>query len=339
MRRIDVKFSSNRLDEAPTLSTSTPIPPLRTTLGRVSTALFLLLVTSNAARAGSVPEPATVQSLLSAISQNPDYYGPSSGMDRKTTLAVELGEAALPQLESRLDKATNDQERESLGTAIAYIGGPSAITSLKAASLRGSSLEVKNRLAFVIPSAPSAELTVLLEKYLEGPHTGTQWPLIVQAAYSLGVMRAHGAVPALRATADQHEQYSTFASSAARDALAWIAGPDTTVRILAKGPNDDLLGAIVSAGIPTINRSSFWCESSAHRSWSRTRRTWTLKSGCSHGSEPTLGIDVFRSSDGQRAVVSIGFSLGPKDGAGYNYLLRKQGDHWVVTGLEFTWVA
>src|SRR5262249_30750366 len=151
------------------------------------------------------------------------------------------------------------------------------------------------------------------------------------SAYSLGVMRAHDAVPALRANADEPEQNSTFASGAARDALDWISGPAVSVRILAKGPNDDLLKAILSSGVPTINRRSAWCGSSAQRSWTRTERTWTLKSGCSREKEPAVGPDVFRSSDGQRAIAAIGFVLGPKDGAGYNCLLRKQGDHWVVT--------
>lgn len=300
--------------------------------------LVLLTIIPGTSVAGTAPEPASVQALLKSIAENPNYFDPNQ-VDRKISLAVELGKAALPQLESRLEKASSDQEREALGTAIAYIGGTSAISSLRAAVQHSSSLQLKDRVAFAIPSEPSKELTDLLLTYLQGPHLGDGWPLIVQSAYSLGIMRTRDAVTALRATADQHEKYSTFASSAARDALDWIAGPDVTVKFLASAQNDDLLQAVLSSGVPTINRRSSWCELSAGRSWKKVQRSWIVEPGCSHGKEPTIGFDAFRSSDGTRAVVAIGFHLGPLDGAGYNYLLQKRGDQWVVTGLEFTWVS
>jgi hypothetical protein len=312
--------------------------PLRVVSGMAWAALFLLTIISGTSLGGAAPERASVQSLLKSIAENPDYFS-HNHIDTKISLAVELGKAALPQLEARLEKANNDQEREALGAAIAYIGGASAISSLKAAVERSSSLQLKDRVAFAIPSEPSKELIDLLESYLQGPHLGDSWPVIVQSAYSLGIMRAREAVPVLRATADQHENYSTFASGAARDAIDWVAGPDVTVKFLASSPNDDLLQAVLSSGVPTINRRSAWCERSAGRSWNRVQRSWIVEPGCSHGKEPTIGFDAFRSSDGMRAVVAIGFHLGPLDGAGYNYLLEKRGDQWVVTGLEFTWVS
>lgn len=312
--------------------------PIRAVSAIARTALLLLMIFSGAAVGGAAPDRPSVQSLLKAISENPDYFDPNK-VDRKIKLAVELGNVALPQLVSRLEKASSDHEREGFATAIAYIGGASAISSLKAAALRSSSRQLKGRFAFAIPSAPSRELIDLLESYLQGPHLGESWPLIVQSAYSLGILRARAAVPALHAAADEREKYATFASGAARDALDWIAGPDVSVKFLASSPNDDLLQAVLSSGVPTINRRSSWCERSAGRSWKRVQGNWIVEAGCSRGKEPTVDFDAFRASDGMRAVVAVGFHLGRLDGAGYNYLLQKRGDQWTVTGLEFTWVS
>ncbi len=277
-----------------------------------------------------------MQSLLSAISGNAEHFDPTRKLDRTPELAVELGDSALPELESRLEKTESDRERLGLGTAIAYIGGKSAVRSLETAVKRAPSPQLTRRFAFAIPSAPSSEFVSILEAYLRGPHIGGDWPLIVQAAHSLGIMRAQAAVPALLAAANEG---GGFASEAARDALDWIGGPDVSVKFLAPGPNDDLLQAILASGVPEINRLSSWCERSAGRKWQRAQRTWIVGSACSSAKQPTIGFGAFRSSDGRRAIVTIGFYLGPLDAAGYTYLLRNSGDQWAVTGLEFSWVS
>jgi hypothetical protein len=305
--------------------------------GVLGTALVVLLALSSAAIRGAVSDPGSVQSLLNAISQDGNYFDPNRKPNYEIELAVELGDSALPELESRLERTNTDRERLGLGTAITYIGGASAVRSLETAVKRSPSPQLKGRFAFAIPSAPSSDFIPVLEAYLQGPHIGGDWPLIVQAAHSLGIMRAQAAVPALLAAANEG---GGFASEAARDALDWIGGPDVSVKFLVPGPNDDLLQAILASGVPEINRRSSWCEGSAGRKWKRAQRTWIVGSACSSAKQPTIGFDAFRSSDGSRAIVTIGFYLGPLDAAGYRYLLlRKSDNQWAVTGLEFSWVS
>ena len=52
-----------------------------------------------------------------------------------------------------------------------------------------------------------------------------------------------------------------------------------------------------------------------------------------------MSIDIYRSSDGERAIVAIGFTRGPKNGEGFNYVLSKRANGWQVTGLQPTWIS
>jgi hypothetical protein len=282
---------------------------------------------------------ASVQALLSAISEGPGVD--QEKLSREIKLAIELGDSALPALGGRLEKANGDDEYKRIGDAIAYIGGSSAVGILQTNALRSPSITTQSILAFAAPSDPSEDLITTLVGYLDAPHLGDRWFPIVQSAYSLGIMRVRSALPALQVAADEPSSESSFASSAAQQAIAWINGPDATIGFLLTSSNDDLLRAIVASGLPTLDRRSLWCEQSKpRRTWRKVRESWIVEPGCRRRSNtPSIFLDSYRSSDGTRAVISIGFSLGMKDGAGYNFVLHRRGDQWQVIGLQPIWVA
>jgi hypothetical protein len=282
---------------------------------------------------------ASAQALLSAISEGPGVDQEKLG--REIKLAVELGDSVLPALDGRLEKVNGEDEYRRIGYAIAYIGGSSAVSSLQANAFRSPSVTTKALLAFSAPSAPSEDLITTLVSYLDAPHLGDSWIAIVQSAYSLGIMRVRSALPALQAAADEPPGKSSFASSAAKQAISWINGPNAIIKFLVSSSNDDLLRAIVASGLPTLDRRSLWCEhSKPRRTWRKERESWIVEPGCRRRSNtPSIYLDAFRSSDGTRAVISVGFSLGMKDGAGYNFVLHRRGDQWQVVGLQPKWVA
>jgi hypothetical protein len=289
---------------------------------------------------GAAADGARTKALLDALSTDPVWSDDGPTLSSHTKLAVELGEPAIQALTNRLGSATGDESQRT-ANAIAYIGGPRAVQVLRNDALRSPSASTKALLAFAVPSAPSQELRQTLIGYLKGPHIGSTWFPIVQSAYSLGIMRDRSAITALHAAATVPGGYGTFASTAAQQALDWIGGTNPTIAFALKGPSDDLLEAIIAAGLPGLSRSSSWCErSSPSRAWHKTGEAWTVESGCASRAEtPEMSVDSYRSSDGKRAVVAIGFRLGPKDGIGYNYVLRHEGDHWLVVGLQPMWVS
>lgn len=120
-----------------------------------------------------------------------------------------------------------------------------------------------------------------------------------------------------------------------------MIGPQLKVLFVTSSPNDNLLQAIFAAGVPELAHPTVWCQSSTpRRSWQIAHGVLTVKAGCPAGSNhAAVSIDVYRSSDGERALVAIGFSRGPKNGEGFNYILTKHASGWQVIGLQPTWVS
>lgn len=307
---------------------------------RLATSMIAAVSMLTASLGTAGPERASVSALLSAISTDADYSDSDMDISPHVKLAVELGDSAIPALARRLDTARGE-ERQRVETAIAYIGGTRAVRLLQQQVSLSPSAPTKGLLSFAVPSAPTTELSTTLISFLKGPHFGSDWFPIEQSAYSLGVMRERSAIAALRAAAQTENEPSNFASSAAKEALAWIQGSPVRIRFLVLSSDDDLLRSIVASGLPSLGRSTSWCENdSVSRTWQKTSSGWVVKGGCLvDPNTPEISFSGYRSSDGRRAVVAVAFSLGPKDGAGYNYVLRRYGTHWKVVGLQPTWVS
>jgi hypothetical protein len=283
------------------------------------------------------PDAERQMALLTAISEDDGMSDYQGTLSRHAKLAVEMGAAAIPVLADRMQRTRNAGERINLENSIAYIGGPQAVAVLEQETQTRPTPIAQMIFAFSIPSAPSGALNKVLIQYLNGPQTGTEWSSIQQAAYSLGIMRVRAAVPALQSAATKPGGGGT----AAREALHWMARPGLRARFQASTPNDDLLQAILAAGLPDISRSDSWCESHAkQRNWKKTPEVWIVRSGCPVGpAGHDLSVDAFNSPDGTRAIVAIGMKLGPNDGVGFTYLLRRVGRSWKVVGLQPTWVS
>jgi hypothetical protein len=53
-------------------------------------------------------------------------------------------------------------------------------------------------------------------------------------------------------------------------------------------------------------------------------------------------MDVSRvgfDADGQQALAYVGFSVGPLAGAGFCYVLVRQGDRWTIIGSSMVWIS
>lgn len=304
----------------------------------------ILLAAGLALSCHSLSEAASTEdgvgALVEAIAKDPPWAD-FEGLSRHSKLAIELGDSAIPALERRLNAAHNPDERLRIAITIAYIGGKKAVSILQRDAARSPSVSAKTAFALAVPSAPSTESSAILISYLEGPQIGSGWPPIVQSAYSLGIMRDRAAIPSLQAAATKKEGYGTFAASASRDAIDWITGAQLKVLFLTSSPDDNLLQAIFAAGVPELAHPAVWCQSSTpRRSWQIAQGVLTVKAGCPAGSNhAAVSIDVYRSSDGERALVAIGFSRGPKNGEGFNYILTKLASGWQVIGLQPTWVS
>jgi hypothetical protein len=292
---------------------------------RLTTAPVWLALTCLVGQSQAAP---TVDDLIKAITSD----------QAVATLATELGEAAVPMLIRRLKSATTDEDRRSTATALAYIGGHAAVEALEQRVTITPASWAKMPLYFAATSAPSRKLVAALISGLEGPHYGDEWPEMVAAAYSLGIMREKEAVPELQKSANIDKG---FASEAARYALEWIRNPAPTVSIHAPAANDDLVRALIQAGLPAPSRFTNLCEGvTPPRTWKQADGGWVIDPGCtSESRKRQVTMTTYRSTDGLRAIVSIGFVFGPLDGVGYDYVLRKVGKAWVVTGLLFTWVS
>jgi hypothetical protein len=178
-----------------------------------------------------------------------------------------------------------------------------------------------------------AMLTRFLAKDPEDEHE-----IIVAAAYSLGLLRAGEAVPGLRNLAQGSPNRDT--TDVAKLALRWIERGFWTIR---SQPNDDrqrILAAVLKVGIPDENYEYFFDEMGGGF-WRYGPTGWTFSSGepLDQSSSGPEVDDIFLSSDGSRAFVSLSIHCGLRCGAGYGYSLRKDGGEWKVQMLMMLWIA
>ena len=78
-------------------------------------------------------------------------------------------------------------------------------------------------------------------------------------------------------------------------------------------------------------RGGFWKFDSSGWKFDKNRPEGEISAG--------LSFDTFISSDGARALVSVGFYCGQLCGNGYDYVLHKDGNEWKVQAMKSTWVS
>jgi hypothetical protein len=274
---------------------------------------------------------ADIQMLLKQRSGSGPGQGPSS-LDR---CLLDAGEATLIPIKAALAGANSPEALERISGALAHIGGVQSVSMLRELYNVHPTVGIRAALCFALASTGTADDRKFLIEALQGKHFGGEWYPLVAAAYSLGVLRASEAKPALRASAGMK---AGFASFAAEDALEWMEKGDRSVKFeKAGGVDDEVIAAIVANGLPRLNESPIFVEGVHQRVWRiGSSGDWTVGS-FSHGEDvPSVGFQVVRSKDGMRAIVSVTLYFGILNANGFDYFLERS-DHWRVRCLVPTW--
>ena len=268
------------------------------------------------------PPASVVEWARSADDSFPDDTAPA--------IVLETTAADVPALAGLLARGT-DAQRSAAALALGYGGGDAAIDALRADADGGVmlSLALGRRGA----AADRAELI----RALDGPQIGDDWPRIVGAALSLGVLRATEAVPALERIATDD---GTLVSDAAQDALRWIRqGAWRVDGLPAVSDEDRIIAAAFRNGIPRTEDASLFNDDDRGGAWIRDGGSWRFRAGARAADAPELGFTVTFNAQRTRAILSVSLVFGRLNGSGYDYVLSRETDGWKVRGVMFTWIS
>lgn len=296
---------------------------------------FLLVLTILGIPSLAAAQNAAVQHLLELLSR----WDPASSdtPEEFTHATIEAGPAAIPALREVVERHENDMQRDLGLAALGFIGGSAAVSLLKREYDEGDT-RLEGLLAFAFASMDSPENRSILIRILEADPTSESRPLIQEAAWSLGILRATEAIDSLRMVAQRRPIFAD--SSAARDALRWIEKGFWRVATERLTEQERAVAAVLRNGIPGISEGWFYIDSEQKGFWILGTSGWTFDQTKPEGeASGMISFDTFISSDGTRALVSVGLHCGMLCGFGYDYLLRRDETDWKVQALISTWVS
>jgi len=110
---------------------------------------------------------------------------------------------------------------------------------------------------------------------------------------------------------------------------------------------DDLTALLVhlSKEIPVLESTTTEDYKAKNTSRTYIRTPSKIHAGCVRAGSTTKhfpAMDVSRvgfNADGQQAVAYVGFSVGPLAGAGFCYVLVRQGARWTIIGSSMVWIS
>jgi hypothetical protein len=270
---------------------------------------------------------------LLQLLETPGFQRQHNAVTELIRVAIDAGPAAVPDLRNLLKRSTYLGERSLVVAALSFIGGSEAVSTLQK-EYDGGNLGDAEALAFALASVASKENREMLNRLLKKDPADE--PQVVEAAtFSLGLLRAREAIPRLRVLARGPSNRDT--TEAAKRALKWIEQGFSLVK---PGPDDNrqrVLAAVLKVGVPYGNYNYLY-DRQEPAFWSNSPAGWTFSKGKPQDLSSTVD-DVFISPDDSRAFVSVGTFSGPRCGAGYAYLLRKEASGWRVYRLTRLWIA
>jgi len=240
------------------------------------------------------------------------------------------------RLAAILRRGTSAQRGAAL-TALAYAGGDDAIAVLQRDAHPATDTARRALLCFALAGRGTGADRAVLTRQLRGEHFGDEWPPIVAAALSLGVLRAADAAPALERVANAGDG---IAAHTAAEALRWIRKGPWRIELPASASADDrVIAAAFRNGIPRTAGAPAFYEASRGGAWALEDAVWRFRPRPRTADEPTIQFTVHRNATETQALLSIAVIFGPRNGAGYDYVLVRQGDEWRVRGVQFTWIS
>jgi hypothetical protein len=252
------------------------------------------------------------------------------------TLCVEAGELALPVLREALNHEKAATRRHLALWGLAIIGGEKAKALIEEADGGQYALNTQEMLCFCMGSTGTPDDIRFLIASLKKDHR-----VGGAAAYALGVLRAKEAAPALRAIVNAPTQpWNYFQASTA---LRWIEeGPRTTSPGPGRDEKEKIIHAVMRHGLPDEDEKGRpQYEPERHVIWTFRGQTWQQSRGLPsfNPNDPTIRFDVRLAKDRERAICSVTLSRGLGSSVGYDYVLRKRGGDWGVTGVALTWMS
>jgi hypothetical protein len=275
-----------------------------------------------------------VERLVDSINSN------SYAWEAVARYSIEAGPAAIPRVREAFERADDEKERILAIMALGYIGGNSAVMMLTEEFEVGTPPGAGASLAFALSSEDSAENRVSLRRLLESDPTTDARFTIEQASFALGILRAKEALSALESIAARDSRF--VSGHAASEAIRWINKGYWEVALPLVSEQDSVVGAVLRNGVPGLYEDHYY-EDRRGGYWKYGTSGWTLERSEPDGEEDRnwLSFDTFISSDGTRALVSVGFRCKTSFlcGHGYDYVLRKDGGEWRVQKMKSTWIS
>jgi len=277
----------------------------------------------------------STQRLLQLL-DTPDSLDKDDEENELIHAAIEAGPAAVPVLGKLLQRLNGEEQKSVVRGALMMIGGTQAVSILQTEYEKGEE-DAGIFLAIAMASVDSKRnretLTRLLTKDPARDHD-----IIAAAAFSLGLLRATEALPSLRALAQGPADRNT--TDAAKLAIQSIEKGFWKIKSQPLDARQRILAAILKVGIPDEDYEYFFDETGGGF-WRYNPAGWTFTKGepqdrSSSGPEVD---DIFVSSDGRRAFVSIRVFCGPRCAVGYGYSLRQDGRDWKVQMWTMLWIT
>lgn len=253
--------------------------------------------------------------------------------------AIDAGPSAIPALRDRLQRLPEGDKRLIALAAIAFIGGDAAIPIVRAEYERAKNedlkAEMKSGLAATLSTVDSAEnRTQLIQMLNDDPK---DWSTVEAAAFSLGLLRAQEAIPALRRVPKDSNRGGF--PQAADLALKWI---DKGYWTIATSPSTDegrAIAAVLRNGSPNIKENDYVFDEKGGVLWKHGSAGWSFTRGDLPGSSRGPTVSAHIGTEGSRAMVTVDTHCGPLCSTGYAFFLRREAGNWKVQMIVLMRVA
>jgi hypothetical protein len=222
--------------------------------------------------------------------------------------------------------------------ALALIGNPTAQDALYSALGRVKDRRLKTLAAFGASALGRPSDLAFLCSALEGEHFGDEWRPIEAAALSLAILQVDPCDSALRVGATDD---GSIAGNAKRFALRVIADKPPCRARATDSPTASAIAAVLSCAVPRSDEAPAFLHVGANEVLEPSPGGWNSRPVAQGEAEslPTLATKVTLGPHGDRALVDVGLYFGPLNAIGYQYIVVRDADDWVVRGLRATWIS
>jgi hypothetical protein len=246
--------------------------------------------------------------------------------------AIDAGPPAIPDLRAAVANA-RDEDRQVLGlAAIGYIGGPAAVSVIRAEVQKNPADEFRAGLATVLATDDSPATRQELIRMLSEKRG--DFRTIQAAALALGILRAPEGLPALRSVPRSTNRVQT---QAAEIAIRWIERGYSSVAITPANDRGRAIAAVLRNGSPNLRDDDLVADEAGKGSWKFGITGWAFTQ--TELRDSRVEVTAFIGAEGSRALVILESHCGPRCGSGYHFVLRKDGQQWKVQMIIAAWVS